>query len=114
MAAMNPLQESACDAGDTVSIPGSGRSLGGGKWQTTPVFLPGQRKKSNGQRSLVCCSPKSLKESDMTKQSTKQISELLWRVAICASCFQFDTFFPQIAVLCLVPTRQAAPMDHTD
>ena len=52
------------------------------------------------------------KESDMTEQLTKQISELLWRVAICASCFQFDTFFSQIAVLCLVPTRQAAPMPH--
>ena len=37
----------AGDAGDVDSIPGSGRSPGGGKWQPTPVFLPG---KSHGQR----------------------------------------------------------------
>jgi len=29
-------KESACNAGDTGSIPGSGRS-----WQPTPVFFPG-------------------------------------------------------------------------
>ena len=36
------------------SIPGLGRSPGGRKWQTIPVFLPG---KSHGQRSLVGYSP---------------------------------------------------------
>ena len=36
------------------SIPGLGRSPGGRKWQTIPVFLPG---KSHGQRSLVDYSP---------------------------------------------------------
>ena len=44
-------KESACTAGDTrdaSSIPGSGRSPGGEKWQPTPVFLPG---KFSGQRS---------------------------------------------------------------
>ena len=35
---------------DAGSIPGLGRSPGGGKRQTTPVFLPGE---SHGQRSLV-------------------------------------------------------------
>ena len=34
--------------------PGSGRSLGGGGWQPTPVFLPGE---SQGQRSLADYSP---------------------------------------------------------
>ena len=33
------------------------------KWQSTPVFLPGE---SHGQRSLVGYSPKGCKESDMT------------------------------------------------
>ena len=42
------------------SIPGSGRSPGGGKWQPTLVFLP---EKSQGQRSLAGCSPKGCKES---------------------------------------------------
>ena len=46
-------KESARDAGDTGdpgSIPGLGRSPGGGKWQPTPVFLPGE---FHGQRNLV-------------------------------------------------------------
>ena len=42
------------NAGDTGSIPGSGTSPGGRKWQPIPVFLPG---KSHGQRSLVGHSP---------------------------------------------------------
>ena len=41
-------EESVCNAGDSGSIPGSGRCLGEGD-ATTPVFLPG---KSHGQRSL--------------------------------------------------------------
>ena len=43
--------ESACNAGDLGSIPGLGRSPGGGN---SPVFLPGA---FHGQRSLVGCSP---------------------------------------------------------
>ena len=43
-------KESACNAGDLGSIPGSGRSAWRRKWQHTPVFLPGE---SHGQRSLV-------------------------------------------------------------
>ena len=51
-------KESACQAGDTGSIPALGRSLGNeifqGRWQPTPVFLP---EKSHGQRSLEGYSP---------------------------------------------------------
>ena len=47
------VKESSCNAGDAGSIPGSGRSPGGGKWQPAPVFsLPGE---VHGQRSLVGC-----------------------------------------------------------
>ena len=46
-------RETACNARED-SIPGSGRSPGEGKWQPTPVFLPG---KSHGQRNLVGYSP---------------------------------------------------------
>ena len=53
------------DTGFTGSVPGLGRSPGGGKWQPTLVFLPGE---SHGQRSLVGYSPKGLKESDTTEQ----------------------------------------------
>ena len=41
---------STYNVGDLGSIPGSGRSPGGRKWQPTPVFLPGE---SHGQRSLT-------------------------------------------------------------
>ena len=40
-------------------------------WQPTPVFLPGE---SQGQRSLVGCSPRGHKESDMTKHAQKEIT----------------------------------------
>ena len=35
-------KESTCNAGNLGSIPGSGRSLGGGNGKPTPVFLPGE------------------------------------------------------------------------
>ena len=56
---------SAYSAGELDSIPGSGRSSGVGKWQPTPVLLPG---KSHGQRSIVGYSPWGCKESDTTEQ----------------------------------------------
>ena len=45
---------SAYNAGDTGSIPGSGRSPGGRAWQLTPVLLPGE---SHGHRSLAGYGP---------------------------------------------------------
>ena len=54
-------KESACNAGDPGSIPGSGRFPWRGKWQPTPVFSLG---KSHGQRSLAGYSPGGRKESD--------------------------------------------------
>ena len=44
-------------------IPGLGSSPGEGKWQPTPVFLPG---KFHGQRSLVGYSPCGHKALDTT------------------------------------------------
>ena len=55
---------SAYDVGDPGSIPASGRSPGEGKWQPTPVFLPGE---SHGGRSLVGYSPWGHKESGTTE-----------------------------------------------
>ena len=40
----------AGDTGDAGSVPGLGRSRGGGKWQLTPVFLPGKTKKNHMDR----------------------------------------------------------------
>ena len=62
---------SICNAGDAEnlgSIPESDSWVGkipwSGKWQPTPVFLPGE---SHGQRSLAAYSPRGLKESDTTE-----------------------------------------------
>ena len=57
------VKASAWNMGDLGSIPGLGRSPGEGKWQPTPVLLPGE---SHGGRSLVGYSPWGPKESDMT------------------------------------------------
>ena len=58
-------KESACNAGDLGSVPGSEGS--------TPVFLPGD---SHGQRSLAGYSPWGHKESDTTEQLTHTCSPL--------------------------------------
>ena len=57
-------KESAWNAGDLGSVPGSGRSPGGGNG-LTPVFWPGD---SQGQRSLEGYSPWGHKESDTTER----------------------------------------------
>ena len=56
---------SAYSAGHLGLIPGSGRSSGVGKWQPTPVLLPG---KFHGRRSVVGYSPRGCKESDTTER----------------------------------------------
>ena len=61
----------AGDIRNTGSVPGSGRSPGGGMallWHNngTPLFLPGE---SHGQGSLLGYSPKDHKESDMTDET---------------------------------------------
>ena len=56
-------KESACNAGNLGSTPGSGRS-GEKNGNPNPIFLPG---KSHGQRKLRAYSPRGHKESDMTK-----------------------------------------------
>ena len=51
---------------DLGSIPGLGRSPGGGRaWQPTPVFLP---EGFHGQRSLAGYSPRGRRESDKTER----------------------------------------------
>ena len=42
------------NVGDTVSVPGSGRSSGEGNGNPLPIFLP---RKSHGQSNLVGYSP---------------------------------------------------------
>ena len=65
------LPVNAGDTRDVGSIPESGRSPGlemDWKWQSTPVFLPGN---SHGQRGLVGYSPWGCKELDRLKRRCK-------------------------------------------
>ena len=57
-------KESACNARDLDSGPGSERSPGEGGWLPTPVFLPGE---FHGQRSLAGYTPWDCKDSDTTE-----------------------------------------------
>ena len=54
--------------GDLGSLPGLGKSLGGGHGNPHPVFLPGE---SHGWRSLAGYSPWHCKELDMTEQLSR-------------------------------------------
>ena len=54
------------DIRDVSSLPGLGRSPGGGHSNLPPGFLPGE---SHRQRSLVGYSPQGHKESDTTEAS---------------------------------------------
>ena len=58
------VKESACNAGDSDSVPGLGRAPGGGHGNPLQYFC---LEKPHGQRSLVGNSPEDHKESDMTE-----------------------------------------------
>ena len=70
---VNNLPTNAGAAGDTGSIPGSGRFPWRREWQPTPVLLSGE---FHGQRSLAGYSPQGRKESDMTEQLTLSLSHI--------------------------------------
>ena len=57
-------KESACDAEDMCSVPGSGRCHWRRAWQPTLVFLPGE---SHEQGSLSGYSPLGHKELNTTE-----------------------------------------------
>ena len=57
-------KESASNGGDSSSIPGLGRSPGGGHGKPTPVFLPGEATWTEGPGGH---SPWGHKESDTTE-----------------------------------------------
>ena len=63
-------KESSCNAGDLGSIPGLGRSPGGGHGN---AFQYSCLENRHGWRSLAVCSPWGCKELDMTKCSTYYI-----------------------------------------
>ena len=71
-------KEFACNAGDPGSVPGLGGFLEGRHGKPTPVFFP---EESHGQRSLVGCSPRGYKESDLTERLTLSV--------FCCCCCSF-------------------------
>ena len=58
-------EESTCKAGDLGSIPGSGRSPGGGRGN---LLQYSYLENPHGERSLAGCSPRGRQESDTTEQ----------------------------------------------
>ena len=64
------------NTGDVGSIPGLGRFPWRRKWESTPVFLPGE---SHEQRSLAGYSLWYHKESDMTEYTQTVILVILFR-----------------------------------
>ena len=71
-------KESACNAGDSGLIPGSGRSPGGGHDKPPPAFLPGE---SHGQGGLMDYSPWGRRESDTTERVNHHYRPLPYRNA---------------------------------
>ena len=67
------------NAGDSSSIPGLGRSPRLGKWQPTPVFLPGIFR---GQRSLAGYNPWGHKESDMSEHAGSIYTSIFYYVPL--------------------------------
>ena len=61
-------KKSACNAGDLGSIPGLGRSSGGGHGYPLQYSC---LENSHGKRSLVGCSPWGCKELDTTEQLSR-------------------------------------------
>ena len=65
-------KESSCNAGDPSSIPGLGRSPGGGHGNSLQYSC---LENPHGQRSLAGCHPGGRKESDMTEQLSTDAHE---------------------------------------
>ena len=66
-------KESVCNAGDSGFDLWVGKIPWRRKWQSTPVFLPGE---FHGQSSLAGYSPWDRKQADMTEQLTLSLSLL--------------------------------------
>ena len=68
-------KESTCNAGDLDSIPGLGRSSGGGHGNLLQYSC---LENPHGQRSLVGYSPLGCKESDMIERPSTALDNHLW------------------------------------
>ena len=81
------------------SIPGSGRSPGGGHGHPLP-FLPGE---SHGQRSLLGYNPQGFKGSDRTRQHAQcRLWLILIEFWLLGRGARFEDLFVSIIVSCCV------------
>ena len=98
-------KESACNVGDPGSIPGSGRSPGGGHGNPLQYSC---LENPYGQRSLEGCSPQGCKESDMTERLTF--------VLVCSGSGGVGGFKKPLCQAksgCSIPERSPAPSPST-
>ena len=82
--------QSACNARDLASIPGLGRSPGGGRYGNPLQYSC--LKNPHGQRSLTGYSPGGCKQSD----TTEQLSRSTQRAKSSASSFLFGSSYPYL------------------
>ena len=83
-------KESACNEGDMGSIPGLGRSTGGGHGNP---FQCSCLENPHGQKSLAGYSPWGLKELDTTEQLSSTSIVQVPRLLNSYSFFSFEYFF---------------------
>ena len=81
-------KESACSAGDSGSIPGSGRPPGEGNGNPLQYCC---LENPHGQRSLAGYSPRDCKESDTTERLSTMSSKFIYIVARFRIAFLFKT-----------------------
>ena len=91
-------KESACNAGDVGSIPGSWRSPGGGTSNILQKIFLG---KSYGQRSLAGYSPYGHRESDMTEHAS---TYLVLNIAGHSGCFKISPILKNARTNILIKT----------
>ena len=96
-------KESACNAGDSGSIPGSGIFPWRRKWRPTPVFLPGE---VHGQRNLVGYSPWDCKELDTIERLTlsKEKGTLGRELAVPTSHFSWGLYVGDTSAVSIAST----------
>ena len=105
-------KESTCNAADLASIPGLGRSPGGGHGNPLQCSCLENR---HGQRSLVDYSPWSCKESDTTKRLSTHIviTTTIYTCLFHPLKFTLDMVLTKKPVLPTTPPTPLAPYDET-
>ena len=97
-------KESACQCRRCRgSVPGLGRSAGEGKWQLTPVSLPGE---SHGQRNLVGSGP--VQFSSVQPLSHVLLLVIPWTEA----CQAFQSITSSRSLLKLMSIESVMPPNH--